>query len=308
MNTLAILCSDVHLCHFAPIARSAELDWYEAMRRPLNEMRLLTEKFSCPLIIAGDVFDKWNSPPELINFAIDEFGQFQHGVYCIPGQHDLPGHNYEESYRSAYGSLTRSKVVTDVEGGNWAVLPGGLCLHSFPWGFPVQPLSDERIKEFAKEFDVKVHLAVVHAYIWKAGCSYPGADENKLVANVKESLKGYTSAVFGDNHIGFLAGKILNNGGLMRRKIDEIDYQPSVGILTEGGIITRHQLNCSLDVFIDREKYLDIEAEELDFSAYIEELKEIGVATLDFREELTRRMEISKTDAGVKSIILSLLD
>lgn len=271
-------------------------------------MQLLTEKFNCPLIIAGDVFDKWNSPPELINFAIDEFGKFGYGVYCVPGQHDLPGHNYEESYRSAYGSLIRSKVVVDVPGGKYTPLANGLCLHSFPWGFPVEPLAEDLRSHLDLQYRVKVNLAVVHAYIWKAGCSYPGADENKLVANVKESLSGYDAAVFGDNHIGFLAGKILNNGGLMRRKIDEIDYQPSVGILTEGGVITRHHLNCSLDVFIDREKYLDIEAEELDFSEYIEELKEIGVATLDFREELSRRMEVSKTDASVKSIVLSLLD
>lgn len=300
MKVYAILCSDVHLSHFAPTARSAELDWYEAMRRPLNEMRILTDTHSCPLIIAGDIFDKWNSPPELINFAIEEFSKFKHGVYCIPGQHDLPGHNYGERYRSAYHSLVLASVIVDLEEPE-VVSQGNVVLYPFPWGFSVAPLTGAPNGGL-------IHLAVVHAYIWKAGCSYPGADEGKLVANVKESLKGYDAAVFGDNHIGFLAGKILNNGGLMRRRIDEVDYKPSVGIMTEGGVITRHLLDCSLDMFIDREKYLDIEKEELDFSEYIEELKEIGVATLDFREELSRRMEISKTDASVKSIILSLLD
>ena len=37
-KVLAILCSDIHLSHNAPVARSAEPDWYIAMKRPLDEI------------------------------------------------------------------------------------------------------------------------------------------------------------------------------------------------------------------------------------------------------------------------------
>lgn len=309
MTALAILCSDVHFSHLAPLARSSEPDWYEAMRRPLNQMRELVIENECPLIIAGDIFDKWNSPPELINFAIDELKRFRpFGVYCIPGQHDLPGHNYQEMRRSAYGSLIRAGAVIDVPGGEVKILNNGVCIHSFPWGFPVKPLSEDDKIALELPGDIRVHLAVVHAYIWKAGCSYPGADDAKLVANVKESLEGYTAAVFGDNHIGFQSGKVLNNGGLMRRKIDEIDYRPGCGILLENGTIVRHYFDTSEDSFIDREKYLEVKKEDLNFDDYIEELREMGLSTLDFREELKRRMEIAKTDRAVRSTVLELLE
>ena len=52
----AILVADIHLSHSPPVARSAEENWYEAMARPLNQLRNLAEKWRAPVICAGDVF------------------------------------------------------------------------------------------------------------------------------------------------------------------------------------------------------------------------------------------------------------
>ena len=54
------------------------------MQRSLEQIRDLQKEFDCPVICAGDIFDKWNSPPELINFAYDNLPE----IYAIPGQHD----------------------------------------------------------------------------------------------------------------------------------------------------------------------------------------------------------------------------
>jgi hypothetical protein len=298
MRVLAVLCSDIHLSHNAPVARSAEPDWYEAMRRPISEVRQLCLRHACPLVIAGDVFDKWNSPAELINFAIEEFGKGFENIYAIPGQHDLPGHNYEERYRSAYQSLVLAKVIHNLTeptriGDSFAVA------HPFPWGFPVQP---------CVPVGDMLHLAVVHAYVWQVGHSYPGADEKKIASAVLRSLEGYDAAVFGDNHSGFQRGILLNSGGFMRRKIDEIKYAPSIGLLYEDGSIVRHFLDISQDKFIEASRFLTITEDEYDFSGYIEELRDMGVSSLNFREELNRRMDKGETNKSVRSIVDSVLD
>ena len=100
-NIIAIFAADLHLSLKAPIWRSTEQDWFEAMLRPLVELRTLATLHNCPIVYAGDIFDKWNSPPELINFAIEHLPK----GHAIPGQHDLPLHNYEDIRKSAYWTL-----------------------------------------------------------------------------------------------------------------------------------------------------------------------------------------------------------
>jgi len=299
-DIIAVLCSDVHLSHLPPLARSAEPDWYAAMERTLTEIFDITQANACPLIIAGDIFHKWNSPAELINFAIVQFSKFS-AVYAIPGQHDLPGHSYEESFRSAYKSLIVSSVVIDLLPAAPTFIRGGIIASAFPWGFPVTSIEENPAGKL-------IQLAVVHAYIWDTGFSYPGADENKFIGKIKKSVAGYHAAVFGDNHKGFQNGNILNSGGLFRRNIDEIGYKPSVGLLLKDGSIRRHFLDISKDVFIETDKYLAIEEGELDFEEYIEELRSMGISTLDFKQELNRKMDASKTCSSVRQIIGSILE
>jgi len=132
-NVIAILCSDIHLCHTPPVARSAEPDWYVAMERQLDELRAVAEQHGAPIVCAGDIFDRWNSPPELINFAI----QSSPKMHSIPGQHDLPHHRYEDMQRSAYWTLVAAGVLTDL-GTVPKVVSNWLAVHPFPWGFPIK--------------------------------------------------------------------------------------------------------------------------------------------------------------------------
>lgn len=299
---VAVLCSDIHLSHNPPIARSAEPDWYAAMARPLREIaRIAAEQGGeTPVIVAGDIFDKWHSPAQLISFAIDEFKKFPGKVYAIPGQHDLPDHRYDEMHRSAYGTLTRSGAVIDVPGHETAWIDPGVTINSFPWGFDIQPPRTDGYDSF-------IQLAVVHEYVWKDGYSYPGADTNKKVPQTLQRLEGYDAAVFGDNHKGFYSGKILNCGTMMRRKTDEIGYKPHIGILYDDASIEVKYLSTSEDVFIDRPEFLELDEELLDFTEYIEEMKDMGVNSLDYREEINLAMIRLKTSPPVKDLVLNSL-
>src|SRR3990172_3116798 len=101
---IAILTADWHLSHKPPIFRSTEPDWYAAMQRPLDEIISLSVIHHCPVLCAGDIFHKWNSPPELINFVMS---QADCTKLTIAGQHDLPNHNFREIERSAYWTLDK---------------------------------------------------------------------------------------------------------------------------------------------------------------------------------------------------------
>lgn len=307
MQVMAVLCSDVHLSHSAPLCRTGERDWYQAQERVLGEVIGLANHYRCPLVVAGDIFDRWNSPPELVNFAIDIFRQAIAPVYAIPGQHDLPNHVYGYMHKSAYGTLVKSGAIKDLRGQhgptNYKVHGITVSLYGFPWGFPVQPPSQP---------SEGMRLAVVHQYIWKKGKGYPGAPEESRYTRMIRNLQGYTAAVFGDNHKGFLVGvptengiiHVLNNGGLMRRKSDEMDYTPQVGLLTAEGTIHVRGLDVSEDVIDVREKTVEKTVEMDRFDEYVKDLKDLDSGSIDFREHVYRMMDYRRVNNKVRKHVL----
>ncbi len=313
MNVIAILTSDWHLCHKAPIARSAEPDWYAAMRRPLCEITQLASKYNAPVIIAGDIFDRWNSPPELINFALDELDGFRiengnfPNLYAIPGQHDLPNHRLDEVKRSAYYTLLVTGIFKNLE--KWEFFcSDALSISAFAWGEEIIPHDQDRQPE-----NDRIQLAVVHSYIWKDGCSYPGADEKQKIGGYGKSLEGYDAAVFGDNHKGFKTNSnikphIINCGTLMRRKIDEIDYQPQVGLLLDDGDIIAHHLDVSKDKFIDVDEAREKEKQEIDATQFLTELKNLGADSLDFRDAVHKYMNKKNVSEDVRENVLGAIE
>ena len=156
-----------------------------------------------------------------------------------------------------------------------------------------------------------VHLAVCHHYCWAREHSYPGAPDDANVVMLRKKLTGFDAAIFGDNHKGFLSEKmgvpVLNCGGFMRRRTDEVNYSPQVGLLLRSGKIRIQKLDISADVL---EIPIDIAAEEnsdiLDFIGDLNEACELG---LDFKEEVERFIENSHDlKAGTARLIRKVLD
>lgn len=192
-DVVAILCSDIHLSIKPPVCRSIDVDWFDTMAYYLTQLNNLAEEHAAPVICAGDIFDKWNAPAELINFAL---AYLPDEMYAVPGQHDLPAHNYDEMNRSAYGTLVEAGKIINLEPGK-PQYDGDLALHGFPWGTPITPLR-EKDEDF-------IHLAVIHQYAHKGkSTSYPGAPADCHVKHLLKQLDGFDAAVFGDNHIHWL--------------------------------------------------------------------------------------------------------
>ena len=315
-KVIAILTSDIHLSHKPPVARSSEDDWYAAMARTLDQVLDISNEHTAPLIIAGDLFDRWNSQPELINFAIGSFRAFQHGVYAIPGQHDLPYHDYTEIHKSAYYTLVKAGVIIDIQPSSYGHHSStkDITFWSFPWSFDVFSIdNDEGLREIKTIRGKGINLAVVHSYVYLKGGGYPGAPEEQNLRAYLNKLKGYDVAMFGDNHMAFRCEYenhpvIINCGTLMRRRSDEIDYTPMVGLLHDDGEVHPHYLDLKQDKILATPEVVVRENLETDLSKFLTELKSLGADSLDYTTAVTHYMDYKAIADDVRKVVLESIE
>jgi len=302
-TALAVTASDIHLSHRCPIARTAEPDWYAVMERQLCELKTIADEYDAPLLYAGDIFHTYNPPPGLINFAINHLPK----GYAIPGQHDLPHHVYKDMDKTAYGCLVSAGVIIDLLPGKpvdigyvspKGISTKGLVVHGFPWGFEFEKNSSKRKTD-------KMHVAIVHRYVWQKGSGYTGASVDNLVKHIRTISNTYDFAVFGDNHKGFQNGNVVNNGTFMRRASDEVDYQPCVSVLWSDGTIERIALKSTDDdkFAAPRETAKAIER-SLDLSGFVEELAGLTSDKVDFVEALRRYCDNENVSDSVRSLLM----
>lgn len=293
---IAVAISDLHLTLTAPACR-AETDWLEVQARYLTQVKEAAE--GLPILCAGDVFDRWNVPPELINFALEHLPT---GMVCVPGQHDLPHHRLEDIHRSGYGVLVKAKKIVNISGRCRHWYNEDLEVTGFGWGQAIEPC---RIR------DRKLQVALIHRYFWatKASC-YPGADEASYVCNFKNELAGFDSAVTGDNHKQFVAEcghcSVANPGSFIRRKSDEVGHTPSIFLISENGTFTRAELDIAGDLF--RPEVQTPQEVLVDVKAFLDRLENLGEHGLDFQQAVCDHLRHEDISAGAKKIILAALD
>jgi len=269
-------------------------------------------------LCAGDIFDKWNSPAELINWAMLHLPP---RMYVIPGQHDLPEHNIDNIYRSAYETLVRANKIKNIEYEQgefecgFGMFEQVVDPDMFLWGFPFGTLF------FANEYKSKnLKIAIVHDYVWIGKHKYPNAPEEKRLQQIakadkfiKHKFYGYDVIVYGDNHKGFWTKVddtvVFNCGTLMRRKSDELDYKPMVGLLYSDGSVKPHHLDISKDVHLTVDEVKETEAlEEIDMEVFAEELRKLGSSALDFAEAMKEFWYKYKTKQKIQEIICKAME
>ncbi len=301
-KVIAVLCSDIHLCHTCPPARSAEPNWYDAMGRVLDQLQSIAHEHQVPILCAGDVFDKWNSLPELINFAIGRLPE----MIAIPGQHDLPHHALEEIERSAFWTLVAAEVVrTNCEAG--IISNYGMNISLFPWGIDIAPQNKD------SNHSKKINVALRHKFVWKRGKGYPGALEESLASNIP-NLDNYDVAVFGDNHQAFdCAYKpqsktvVVNPGCLIPRKQDERYFKPTVYLLMDDGSVELHHLDTSEDKWTDDDVF-DAEVELAGMECFLSELRNLDADSLDFEQAVKQYCDTYEISEQTKSLLFDSME
>lgn len=270
------------------------------MRKQLEQVTSLSETLNAPVVIAGDLFDKWNPPPQLIEFAVDVFQETP--VWAIPGQHDLPQHNYDLMHKSAYGVLKAAKVVNNLPS-YLPVCVNGIMLWGFPWGVPVKK------PPHAGSMGGLPNVAIVHAYLWTGGFNYPGAKKETSVGSMKV-LRHFDAAVFGDNHKGFWMRKqnttILNCGTFMRRKSDEQRYQPMIGLVYDDGSVVPYPLLITDEMFV-RNPSLDEVVPDIDMEEFLATMDRLSDVALNFHDIVERYVEDHELEHSVANAIRNLM-
>jgi len=260
--------------------------------------------FSVPIICAGDVFDRWNASPELINFALKHLPD---GMICVPGQHDLPNHRRDLMHRSGYGVLSQTGKIKDISE-SVLVSRHGFAVYGYGWEEEIEPLSDQKADPHTSK--AILHVAVIHRYMWVTEASYPGAPEEAHLAAFKKQLRGYDVALVGDNHIYFtaLAGgcRVFNAGGFIRRKSDEIERKPRVGLLYDNGMVVPHQLDVSGDKFYEDAKKR--EEVPVNMKEFLDSLEGLGEQGLDFQEAVRQHLRNGDLKKPVKQLIEEIMD
>ena len=308
-KVLAILVSDIHLSQTPPSNRTQKPAWFTVMKFYLDQLSKLSIENNCPVICAGDLFDRWDPQPELINFAIENLPSW---FISVPGQHDLPNNSYDEMHRSAYGTLVKAKRITNLEPGKPKCVRDPLKLYGFPWGTPLENLHCQKTKDL-------IRIAVVHKYVWKGTDRHPEAKDSENVSSFSGKLKGFDLAVVGDNHKTFLHRSdafsnkpiVYNCGTFMRRTTPEIYYHPSVGLLYRNGNVKPHLLDDTIDNFLNIEKEPD-KTELSVLKEWIATLTQAIVSdqnsSIDIVEELHRKIESGNISKETQKCILEALD
>lgn len=303
-NVIAIACADLHLQHNPPSCRSNEPDWYKTMNRVIKEIDSLRIKYDATVLCAGDLFNRWNPPLQLVNWAIDKI---LFDIVAVPGQHDLPQHNYDSLDRCAYYTLMVAGKIINIGMSQYET--DDMVVYGCPWGFDPKKIKVEKTS--------RLKILLIHEYNWTNGCSYPGAPKSDKITAAKyhgskKWMSKFDVIIFGDNHQGFSRQidhtTIFNCGTVMRRKTDEKKYKPQVGLVCDDGSVKLYFLDQTNDAFIDKKKERDNDDSGLmEVDEFLGELDDLQQNPLDYRNIAVRYLKKNKVRKNVKEELLTAM-
>ena len=293
----AILTGDIHLRDDSPTCRTD--DYTEAQAKKIAWLRGLQLKHGCPILDAGDLFNKSKPSHQLMNWSIlkmpDEF-------YTVPGNHDLPSHNLKLIDKSGLGILWAAGVA------NVMVAPEGdvhgIDVYPFPWG------SELEATEEAEEGDCP-KVAICHVMTYEGDSPWPGCTD-PTATQLLRKMKGYDLVLTGHNHKAFVIerqGRLLvNPGSLMRSNADQADFKPrvylwyaedntveAVYVPIEEGVVNRDHI----DKVADRDERID---------AFVDRLSDDYEISLSFRKNVEEFFSANRVRGGVEKLVWEAID
>jgi len=289
-NPDLIICGDIHAGLLTPECRK---DVYiETLCRKLGFIKGLQEKYECPVIMPGDLFNHWRADSVLLN-AIHPV--WPSDVLAVAGQHDLPQHSIELIEKTALQTLVNYGQVQMIVSGT--TIAPGLTLYGMPWEAPVPKPQPRGIK-----------VLVAHVTIWEKPFM-PGQKPGEASRFLKQH-KDFDLIITGDNHCQFVIedkGRLLvNAGSLMRLRSDQIDHIPRVYLWWRDGELKAVDIPIESDAVTREIRDAKLEREER-VSAFVKKLEGSAEIGITFEENVKVLMENQKVDKNVRSIILECM-
>ncbi len=290
-KALAILTADWHIRESIPTCRTD--NFYQTQKRKLEWIAGLSHEYEIPVILAGDLFHKWKTSPQLESLAIqildDCFGHGYGNVFCIPGNHDLPNHSVKEIKRSSYFVVYKSNVLANDWFGD-RILFSDLyptlksVIYSFAFGQEIENVERE---------DGVLKICVAHQLTYDS--KKPWADcKADSAKSLLKKYDGYDLIVVGDNHQSFVTeyeGRLLVNPGCITRQTGAfVNFKPSVYIWYSDNTVERKYIPIEKEV-INRDHLKKVEERNEKLDAFVETLKDNKDIDLNFIENLKKYVD-----------------
>jgi DNA repair exonuclease SbcCD nuclease subunit len=283
-----ILAADLHIRSDRPRCRIDE-NWEETQRLMLEEIINHANKYNCPLMITGDLFDTPNIPARFIVMVIEEFSKINKKVHFIAGNHEMPYHSIDNIENSSIG-------IFNVLAKEHNKIVDGMSEYG-EWGYFNSKIRGK-----------KTGLLFIHRLVFENIKTIP---PNVEAITAQDLLKEYPDAnwiFLGDNHTTWYYNKngkhVLNPGCTIRQKTDEQKINPSIYFVdTEKEIVERILLSDNKNLVDDN--YLRNEEEKVSrIEAFVEGIKKNGKISLSFTDNLENAIQKNKSldDETIKVI------
>jgi len=301
-----IITADWHLRSNRPRCR-LDPNWIETQKNALNQIAKYARENEADVFVIGDIFHSTNETTNEVIGLVQElagqlFEECGKSLYILAGNHDLPQHNLDNIYRSAFNILINTKNIFHIRDYDGFVEFG--YKHS--------------AGDFGEQ-DENLQIIFKHVLCFPETAKIPPSDK---IVKPSELFAQFDNAKYiftGDYHRQFIyEGKkkktqtLLNPGCLLRQAADTIAYVTSV-FLVEFQNQNKELKYTSLPIVDNEEMVTDeyIENEVMRNSrieAFIERIKENEHVTFDFITNVHNLMNSNDIEKNVKDAILELLE
>ena len=278
--------SDFHIWFEQPPCRTD--NYVRAMQNKLIQIRTLQEKYQCPFLHGGDLFEFWKTSPELLSFATEFLPR---DFRTVMGQHDFRNHDLTTYKSTGIRTLEINNRVT--------ILPG---LH---WGQDLEEYEDCLLDFGGRK------VLILHYFTFRGKEPWPGCTAEE-VSEVLDKFPKADLTIIGDNHKTFQyeedGRKIISPGSLMRRRADQHNHVPSIwGYCAGDNSIHRIVLEYEKDV-ISRE-HIDIPKEEKDRLEHFLKMMDIDYEIeFDFKDNVLHILESNDVQGRTKRHVLEAIE
>lgn len=280
-----IITSDWHLRDTTPICR---VDDFETTQwKKVDFISRLQRRLKCPVIHAGDLFEKWKPSPYLLAKTIEHLPK---DFYTIYGNHDLPQHNIELKNRCGVYVLEKANVLTVIDGRHWNV--------------------DYNENQWFEIEGRKIHIAHIMTYQGKT--PYPGCTDTPA-SGLLRKYKDFDLIITGHNHMQFVEkhnGRLLlNPGSLTRQSSNEKGWKPCVWLWSaDDNSLEQVFLPVELDAVQVPERIAEKEQREERIDAFISRLNTEWGEEMDFEANIRKAIAVNDIPKSVQDIIYKAIE
>lgn len=261
-----LLASDTHFSGTRPVSRR-DPDWIGAQEKTLQFLVDTANAHQAPLALTGDVLDHARVATVVVNMVLRCFREVLHGVYLIPGNHELLNHRWEDVEQASIGIILKS--------------------------YPLIPQIDgvQDAAPFGKDRDTGAPVVFTHQLVFRDEKSKPGKAVGHTAQSLLDSLPSAKWIFTGDYHDSYWhtspdGRHVVNPGCTMvhnAAKIGDVCRCALVDIDAE----SVEWIEIPDDPSMVSDAHLrTVEARESRVGAFLERVKGAGGVVLDFRANL----------------------